>query len=314
MKILCEKKTTFHSLANKSLIKSSKNNIYQDDTLILTTHSIMGQINSLVRRLSRNEIFYVEALDQNLYIAVLKKKILIFKKNKPLKEIKIRRGNRPLRNGIIYMNERILYGDYWRNRKRLPVNIYSINPISNEKKVIIQFKGIRHIHFIQKDETHKNSLLIGTGDRDDECGIYRYDLAEKKITTIGKGSQNWRALSIIQIDDYLYWGTDCPDQQNFIFRYHRKKKKLSKLHQIAGPAYYSTVNKNKTLIIGTTIENRKKHKACIYISDNGTDWKILAEYKKDMWHGKLFGYGIIEFIKGQAHLQDLLVNLKALKK
>jgi hypothetical protein len=314
MKIISNKNVSFHSFTNNAMIKSRKNKICKDDKSILSIKLGVCQISSLLGRLLRTAIFNTGVIEENMFFAVVRKKILIFRKNRLLNKITIDRGSKPLRNGIIYINNRLIYGDYWRNRKRFTVNIYSVNPLNGKKEIIIQLNNTRHIHFIQKDKIEKNSIIIGTGDKDNESGIYHYDIKKKKLVIIGKGSQDWRALGVIQKDPYIYWGSDCPDKQNFIYRFHRKKKEMTKVYSIAGPAYYSAITKDKILLIGTTVEDRKKHKACIYASDDGKNWQILAEYKKDIWHCKYFGYGIIEFIQGQEQLKDIYINLKGLKK
>lgn len=314
MKIVNNKKMIFHAYTGNTLITSMKNKIYMNDIPVLVIRPGISQFNPLLGRLLRSNISNVGILESNLFFSVIRKKILIFKKNELLNEIKIERGSKLLRNGIVYVKKRLIFGDYWRNTDRETVNVYSVDPLEREKEIIIQLKNTRHIHFIQKDGHDENSLIIGTGDNDIECGLYHYNLSKKKLSIIGKGSQQWRTLGIIQKNDHFFWGSDYPDGQNFIYKYNRKNKELKKMYPIEGPAYYSAMTINQTLLIGTAIEDRKKHKACIYVSNDGENWHLLLEFQKDMWHSKYFGYGTIEFIQGQDHLEDIYINLKGLKK
>ncbi len=132
------------------------------------------------------------------------------------------------------------------------------------------------------------------------------------INKIGGGSQAWRAVSLLQTDGCLIWGSDSEDEQNYIYRYDLSKKKLTKLFLIPGPAYYSTIDKKSIFYIGTTVEDRGRHKACIYRSVDGTQWEQLRYFRKDIWHSKYFGYGTVEFITGQNNLEKLFINKKGL--
>jgi hypothetical protein len=171
----------------------------------------------------------------------------------------------------------------------------------------------RHIHFVCTDLNNKEWIYFGTGDYDNEPGLYKLNIETKKIEIIGEGDQKWRAVDLIQYDNKLIWGTDCEYDQNYIFSYNLSNGHLSRIATIPGPAYYTTRDKLGNLYIGTTIEDRKKHKACILKSNDGQSWKIIKEFKKDMWHSKLFGYGVIEFIHGQENLNKLYYNLVGLK-
>lgn len=62
------------------------------------------------------------------------------------------------------------------------------------------------------------------------------------------------------------------------------------------------------MFIGTTIEDRKIHKAVIYKSTDGNYWRPLKTFRKDMFPEVLFGFGTIEFIGGQDKLETLFHN------
>lgn len=317
--IICNK-NAFHLYKNNIYyISQARNIILENDKGELLNcfeveqESILSKF-ALFRRFTRRGIHNILKTDNGFMIVIIKKKILVYRDNVLLNIINIRRGSRPLRNGIIVYNDEVIYGDYWRNPKRATVYIYSIDPISGESKVLFHFKNIRHIHFIEIDKMNKDQLIIGTGDGDEESGIYFFDLKRKALRPIGVGSQKWRALSILQNKGKLYWGTDCPYKNNYIYMYDRNNESIKEVCSIVGPAYYSTINRDGNMYIATTIENRKKHRACIYESIDGQKWNIIKEFKKDILNERLFGYGTIEFIKGQENLKDLYINLKGLVK
>jgi len=305
----------YHCVKNNQLIYSDNNLIKNSEELKLIVNFNQTFLNSfsLLNRLQRKGIHNVKCI-KNLLIIVIKGRILFYN-NKELKKVfTINRGSRPLRQGIEILDENLYFGDYWGNPNRLPVNIYKINIKTFEKEIFYSFSQTRHIHFIQKDEQDTNSLFIGTGDSDHESGIYKLNTKTKELSIIAKGNQKFRAVSILQVNNKLFWGSDDPNGQNYIYSIDRDTNELSRIYKIEGPAYYSTINKNGEMFIATTIEDRKKHKAIIYSSsDDGKNWSIYKEFKKDIWHTKYFGYGIIEFIDGQKEYDKLIYNLNGLK-
>ena len=58
-------------------------------------------------------------------------------------------------------------------------------------------------------------------------------------------SQIWRAVSILQNNNSLYWSIDDPSGKNYIIKYKLENNKLEKIQEISGPAYYSTITKIK---------------------------------------------------------------------
>lgn len=311
MRIKINKDFRFHYYDEhkKKLWKS--NGIYVNNNLEVSEISSLSKI-KLYNRLTRNGIHNIIPFKEETFVVVIKGVFLIYKNNKIISKVTIK-GNRPLSNGLLKFNNQLIYGEYYSNSGRKPVKILRLDPYTGDNKIILTLKNKRHIHFVQLDKNNEDAFLIGTGDRDQESGIFSFDLNTNKLTTLGSDSQKWRAVSILQKDKYIYWGSDCPYQINYIYRYNRETSELKKLKKIAGPAYYSTLNSEGKMFIATTIEDRKKHRAIIYMSEDGENWTELKEFKKDIWPERLFGYGIIEFIKNQDQLKDLYINLHGLK-
>ena len=113
--------------------------------------------------------------------------------------------------------------------------------------------------------------------------------------------------------DYLYWGSDCPYKQNYIYRYNRHTGVTDRLQPISGPAYYTAVNSEGCMFLATTIELRSEHRAILYSSTDGEMWSEEGEWKKDILPLLLFGFGTIELIHGQEALRDVFINLTGLK-
>jgi hypothetical protein len=305
----------FHFI-NKDFLTYSENNILyldNDKKELLTFYGILPDAFFLLKRLLRNGV-HAAKMCQDTLIVILKGKFVLFKNNRLVKEIDIDRGSRPLRNGVECISGRMYYGDYWSNSERQAVNIYKVDLKTFKKEKFYTFSHVRHIHFIQQDRINKDILLIGTGDSDSESGIYSLNVKTKEFAPIVEGSQKFRAVSILQNNNSLFWGSDDPDSENYIYQLNRDTQELRQICKIDGPAYYSTRNKKGEMFIATTIEDRKRHKAIIYKSnDGGQSWSVYKKFKKDLWHDKYFGHGIIEFIDGQENYDELIYNTVGLK-
>jgi len=305
----------FHCVCQNQLIYSKDNLVHLDDKSgkILLIKDVLPDIFSLLKRLLRNGIHAVRKYKRTI-IVVVKGKIILFQNNELVKEIDIERGSRPLREGIVCVGEEMYYGDYWSNPSHEPVYIYKVDLQTFQKEKFYTFSHIRHIHFIQQDKINKDTLLIGTGDSDSESGIYSLNVKTKEFTAIAEGSQKFRAVSILQNNNNFFWGSDDPDGENYIYQLNRDTQELRQICKIDGPAYYSTKNNKGEMFIATTIEDRQRHKAIIYKSnDGGQSWSAYKKFKKDLWHDKYFGHGIIEFVDGQENYDELIYNTVGLK-
>lgn len=294
---------------------SKKNNIYKNkfinkvdfvELYITVSNKYIKYFFPIINRLLRTGIHNILPTKYGC-IVVSKGKLLIYRDTTLDKVIEIPRGSRPLRNGIIVKENILFFGDYWGNKEREAANVYRVDLNTYKIEVILSLKS-RHIHFVTFAK-EMNLLIIGTGDEDIESKMlfFNYETKEQKI--IGQGSQKYRAVSVIQQGDFLIWGTDAPDEQNYIYSYNCKTEELKMLQKISGPAYYSTVTSNGEMYIGTTIEDKARHKAILYKSNNMYDWNEVKEFKKDFLDEKYFGYGLIEFMHGQDQVEKLHYNL-----
>ncbi len=297
----------FWNIKKNRIYKSSSSksvNIKNPDIIVPQKYSKIFPFP--LSRLFRTGIHTVVPID-NGCIVVVKKRFLIYEKNDLIKVIDIPRGSRPLRNGMVVKENNLFFGDYWGNKDHEDANVYKLNLNTYTLEVILSLKA-RHIHFVVFGE-EQNELIIGTGDNDDESKMLFYNIEINKISIIGEGSQKFRAVSIIQKGDYIIWGTDAPDEQNYIYSFNRKTNEIKKLREIGGPAYYSTLTSLGEMYIATTIEDKLKHKAILYKTVNMVEWIEVKEFKKDFLNEKYFGYGLVEFMHGQEKVEKLHYNL-----
>jgi|GEM_PF-4565041 len=307
------KEYIYASCGNKIIRKRPESNKWEN-YLIVDYLSVLNY-SDLYNRALRHGVNNFYKIDDEIDGLILRKKALFYKNKRLINTLKIENGSKPLRHGVVFFQNKFIFGEYYNNKSEKPVHLYEYDFVHNIQKAIYTFTGIKHIHFVQPKIDDKNVLYIGTGDSDTESGIFCFDLTTHIMEKVGGGSQIWRAVSILQKDHYLIWGMDSPEEQPYIIRYDTRNGAIEKLRKIEGPAYYSVMNRRGDMFIATTVEDRKNHRAVIYqSSDGGNEWYERERFRKDVFHLKYFGFGKIEFINNQEEIDDLYFNLKGLRR
>jgi hypothetical protein len=87
--------------------------------------------------------------------------------------------------------------------------------------------GVRHIHACEVDP-YTGHVWIATGDTDSQARIYYHTNALLpdadgivRLTLVGSGSQEYRAVSLAFTENYIYWFMDAPSNPQKMFRIHR---------------------------------------------------------------------------------------------
>lgn len=168
-------------------------------------------------------------------------------------------GKRGIRQSMVFIGEdsnlQLLFIEYSPGRVhyRHSVLCYSIS--TNEIKPIETFytkeehinNGLspfaRHIHTISKDP-YTGDVYVGTGDSDDESGIYVLKNGEKHFSTFLKGSQNYRTLSFIFSEDSIFWNTDTHEPQ-FLYRCNRVTKIIDRFAMVNGALWCTELYPHK---------------------------------------------------------------------
>jgi hypothetical protein len=233
----------------------------------------------------------------------------------------IQNGRRPLRRGICVIGNTVIMGEYWGNKNREPVSIYSIHLDDRRIKNcrierLYQFKkdSIRHIHAIQQDP-FSNQLWISTGDNDSECMIALLDRKTGKMEVLGIGSQKWRTLSFAFRPQTVYWGTDNHLGENRIWCLDRLTGDIKMVGEVTGPVYYNACLE-EYIVFGTTMEKgeaRQDGFGRLYVVDVYGKIKEIWKKKKDIWNARLFGYGVFEFAEGNPGNNRFWVTAKGFR-
>lgn len=165
-------------------------------------------------------------------------------------------------NGIVKLSDNDwVIGEYFRNPKRGPVKLFhsSDDGMNWGNVTTFEDKEIRHIHGVQKDP-YTNHLWVLTGDADHEASLYWSKDNGKNLIQIGTGKQRWRATQIIFTPDDVYWGADVTRKvgnESGIYKWNKKSHVLTKLTDIDGAIFYSTILNNNLKVFSTVREGGK---------------------------------------------------------
>jgi hypothetical protein len=161
---------------------------------------------------------------------------------------------------------------------------------------------------------------MSTGDRDQESNIFFSEDEGMSWVPIGSGDQQFRAVSLLFTRDCVYWGSDAPTRQNYIYRFIRRSGEIQRLAAVNGPVHCSFMTENGILLFGTTAEGDSEgksaawdKKAHIWGSKDGLEWEDLVSWQKDRMPYELFGYGRIFFTSGYSRENNIHISPQAVK-
>lgn len=206
-------------------------------------------------------------------------------------------GSRPL--AVCQRNNSFYYGEYRSNPERSPVHIWKWGAGSVSWFPVWEFYNIRHVHGVFNDP-YSTAIWVTTGDEDHEAGIWRTDDDFASLHKIAGGSQQVRAIQLLFTNDFVYFGSDAPNEKNFLYRMDREGKGIEQLTSVSGSIFYGCKVGNM-LFFSTAVEPSGIN-TCRYSellrSDDGTHWEVIFRAKKDLLPIKYFQYGQIKFPSG----------------
>lgn len=187
---------------------------------------------------------------------------------------------------------RLYYGEYLNNPQRAPVQLWCSGDDGQSFRPIFTFENVRHIHGVYFD-AYDNKLWITTGDEDHESAIWCSDLACQQVKKVWHGEQKFRAIPLIFTDAHIYYGTDTPVAQNYLYRFHRQTMQLETLAAVEGSVFHAAKAKDWVLF-STACEPsvlNTSRQVALWGSYQGQDWQRLMTFDKDIWPMKYFQYG-----------------------
>ncbi len=177
----------------------------------------------------------------------------------------------------ILKDGRILFGEYFRNKNRSNVRLYSSQDNGENWRVAHEFPPgkIRHIHAIQQDPYIDKAWVLA-GDNNHEPMISWTGDGGNTQNTIGQGIQKYRATQLVFTNNYLFWGADTDHPKHIgIYRYDRKLKKTEKFFSTKGVVLYAT-----RLAGGTIVMSTQSTKGSLSKKETKTRLIIIQDEKK----------------------------------
>ncbi len=234
---------------------------------------------------------------------------------------RLRIGRKPARGGFgAVSGDVVYYGEYTADSSRTqPILLCRSEDDGHTFREVFRFEPgeVRHVHFIQEDP-YGSGLWVGTGDIGDECRILLSQDGCRSFEVVGRGSQQWRAVSVVFREDAVIWGTDAGNdvgcEPNFIYRYDRAACKAQVVQEVQGPVHGSCQMPDGTILISTGVEggeNERDDHAHLWASRDGRAWQEIAQWRKDRWPFKV-QYGVAHFAHGQESCETLFINLRGL--
>lgn len=145
----------------------------------------------------------------------------------------------------------LLYGEYIWNTEKGPVSIYRYRCSKWKKVYSFPANTIKHIHNIIYDK-YKGRYIILTGDENRECALWEANYDFSNVSIIGGGSQKYRACVAWPTINGIYFATDTPLEQNWLY-FLSDDRKLTQVCEMPGPCIYGIV-KNECLYMATSVE------------------------------------------------------------
>lgn len=202
------------------------------------------------------------------------------------------RGTRPL-HITATPDGRVFWGEYFDNPQRDEVHIYASLDQGLTWQVAHTFgKGsIRHVHNVLYDRWER-CLWILTGDYGAECRILRASLDFATVDEVAGGSQQTRAVAAVVNEDGLYFASDTPLEQNFIY-YLSRRGRVRRLGALPSSSICACWNRSGMFFstMAEPSEVNSSRNVSLYASGDGAEWQSPASWPKDRWSMRLFQYG-----------------------
>src|SRR5882762_5470895 len=204
----------------------------------------------------------------------------------------LQRGTRPL-NIAVAPDGQVFWGEYFDNPGRDAVYVYGSDDHGASWKVVYSFENnsIRHVHNIVCDPWG-DCFWVLTGDLGAECRVLRASLDWGRVESVISGSQQARAVAAVPRKDGLYFASDTPLEQNYIFKLDRQGKlaRLAETHAsvlcgcaVGDAVFFTTMVEPSAVNLDRTVG--------LYGSADSGEWSRLLSWKKDRWNERLFQYG-----------------------
>jgi hypothetical protein len=256
----------------------------------------LSVLNRLTARLFRDGFHALALLPSGTIVAAVPGAVATLRANETefRRTFSITRGSRPLHITAV-PGGRLFWGEYFDNPTRDEVHIYGSADGGMSWDVAYTFpkRAVRHIHNIVHDPW-QDCLWVLTGDYGDECRILRASYDFSSVEVVLQGKQQARAVAAVPTEDGLYFASDTPLEQNFVYRLGREGT-LSCLARLSSSSIYAC-QVGSHLFFSTMVEPSEINRdpmVRIYgaQANNPRRWEPLLSWRKDRWPMKFLQYG-----------------------
>lgn len=187
---------------------------------------------------------------------------------------------------LVRTPEGILYaGEYFYNKKRVPVHIFSSTDGGKTWDVIYTFPAgaIRHVHDLIYDP-YRKGILILTGDWDHESKVLLAFDHFRDVKVVAEGSQAVRSVGTLPVLNGFYLATDTPFEQNYV-QFLDEHGNLTRRCPISGSCLYAA-SVGAWKFFSSAVEPSTVNKdrcATLYGTQDGCEWHVVGKWKADHW-------------------------------
>lgn len=212
--------------------------------------------------------------------------------------------------------DRVLWGEYLGNPQRRAVRLYVSDDGGQSFDVAHVFAAgtIRHVHNVVYDEQMEHYWVL-VGDHRDEPGIGRLSADLKEFDWLVKGSQQYRAVNVLDLGDRLVYGTDTELEPNAVMSLDKRTGQAERLMPLEGSCLHAC-RFGKLYALSTSVEPspvNTSRTAALWLSRDGSRWQKAFEAPKDRWNEKYFQYGSLVLPGGASDRDVILFAGQALR-
>ncbi len=176
----------------------------------------------------------------------------------------------------------IYYGEYTVEKEQRAIRVFRGEDDGRVWNVAYTLPPttVFHVHSITWDK-FRQRYWITTGDADEESYIFYTEDEFTTLEVLGGGSQDWRTVAPLVLEDRLIWASDDGRKSSSIFSFNFKSQTLLKLNEVGNPATYVSSTSDGTLLISTTYVPQTEYghtnlataETALWASQGGKDWK-----------------------------------------
>lgn len=225
----------------------------------------------------------------------------------------------PLFMGTQTLDGRSVYfGEYFANDTMRAVSVFGSQDGGDSWDEVYRFPAgsIWHVHGVHHDPW-TDHIWICTGDRDGECRIVMLDRSFREIETFGDGSQAWRAVTMMFLEDRVVWGMDSPLAPCRVMSFDRASHTLKEGQPMPGPVWYARQFGDGHAVLQTATEHLgqpgvQSNHAHLFATRDFEKWTEIASWRKDRWPNRTFLHGLVSFSDGPQRLDRFAMNGQAI--